>query len=140
MKKLLFCLLILCSWLSTKAQDDRQAIINVLETQRVAWNEGDIDGFMDSYWKSDSLVFVTKERPVYGWKSTLDRYKQAYPGKAAMGTLTFTIIKVDVMDSNNAFVLGGWKLQREKDSPGGYFTLWFKKIDRKWVIVCDHTS
>ena len=119
---------------------DKQAIIKVLETQRVAWNNGDIDGFMQGYWKSDSLMFVGKDAPVYGWQKTLDRYKRSYPDKAAMGKLTFTILKVDLLDKTNAFMLGAWHLDREKDAPGGYFTLWFRKIKGIWVIVVDHTS
>ena len=108
--------------------------------QRIAWNNGDIDGYMQGYWKSDSLAFVGKSAPVYGWQKTLDRYKKAYPDKAAMGKLRFTILKVGLLDKSNAFVLGAWRLDREKDAPGGYFTLWFKKIKGVWVIVVDHTS
>lgn len=119
---------------------DKEAVMKVLETQRQAWNRGDIENYMRGYWKSDSLVFVGKAAPVYGWQSTLDRYKKSYPGKAAMGQLTFDIIQVKVLDDNNAFVLGGWHLQRKKDTPGGYFTLWFRKINGEWRIVCDHTS
>lgn len=120
---------------------DREAIIKVLDDQRIAWNKGDIEGFMQGYWKSDSLLFVGKDAPVYGWQKTLDRYKKAYPGKAGMGELTFNILKVNVLDDNNAFVLGGWGLKLENGkTPGGYFTLWFRKIDGEWKIVCDHTS
>lgn len=139
MKKLLLSgILILCSC-SIFAQN-REAIIKVLETQRQAWNRGDIDGFMQGYWKSDSLVFVGKTPPVYGWQSTLDHYKKSYPNKAAMGQLTFDIIQVKILDDNNAFMLGGWHLKRDKDTPGGYFTLWFRKINWEWKVVCDHTS
>jgi len=45
-----------------------------------------------------------------------------------------------MLDSTNAFVLGGWRLKREKDAPCGYFTLWFREIGGQWKIVCDHTS
>lgn len=140
MKKILLsCLLLLASYM-VHAQNDRQAILKVLQTQTAAWNAGDIDAFMQGYWKSDSLLFVGASAPVHGWQSTIEHYKQKYKDKAAMGTLTFTILKVDVMDEANAFVLGGWHLERAKDAPGGYFTLWFKKIDGEWKIVCDHTS
>ncbi len=119
---------------------NKEAVIKVLEDQRQAWNRGDIDSYMQGYWKSDSLVFVGKAAPVYGWQGTLDRYKKSYPGKAAMGELTFDIIQVKILDDHNAFVLGGWHLKREKDAPGGYFTLWLRKINGAWKIVCDHTS
>jgi len=119
---------------------EKEAVAKVLEDQQLAWNRGDIDGFMQGYWKSDSLVFVGKGAPVYGWQKTIDRYKRGYPDKAAMGELTFDIIQVKILDSTNAFVLGGWRLKRDKDTPGGYFTLWFRKINGEWKIVCDHTS
>ena len=141
MKKILIsCFLLLISCLSLYAQDDKQAILNVLETQRIAWNNGDIEGFMQGYWKSDSLMFVGKAAPVYGWQGTLARYKKVYPDKSAMGTLTFTVLKVELLDNSNAFMLGAWNLKREKDAPGGYFTLWFRKINGVWLIVVDHTS
>ncbi len=139
MKKLIFSYLLILYSCFSYAQD-KEVIVKVLETQRQAWNRGDIDGFMQGYWKSDSLVFVGKTAPVYGWQNTLDRYKKAYPDKAAMGQLTFDIIQVKVLDDNNAFMLGGWHLHRQKDAPGGYFTLWFRKINGEWKIVCDHTS
>jgi len=139
MKKLIFSCLLLLSSCFLFAQD-KEAVMKVLEIQRQAWNRGDIESYMQGYWKSDSLVFVGKTAPVYGWQSTLERYKKSYPGKAAMGQLTFDIIQVKVLDDNNAFVLGGWHLKREKDAPGGYFTLWFRKINGEWKIVCNHTS
>jgi ketosteroid isomerase-like protein len=139
MKKLIIVALLVIVTGRLFAQD-KEAILKVLNTQQIAWNKGDIDGFMEGYWKSDSLLFVGKTAPVHGWQGTIERYKKGYPDKSAMGTLTFGILKVDVMDSTNAFVLGSWHLDREKDAPGGYFTLWFKKINGVWVIVCDHTS
>jgi ketosteroid isomerase-like protein len=139
MKKLfiLSCLMLLSYSLFAQ---DKQAIIKLMADQQSAWNKGDIDGFMQGYWKSDSLVFVGKTTPVYGWQSTIDRYKKTYPDKATMGQLNFTIVKLEVLDPKNAFMLGGWHLKRTIGDIGGYFTLWFKKIDGQWKIVCDHTS
>ncbi|MES2277827.1 MAG: DUF4440 domain-containing protein [Bacteroidota bacterium] len=139
MRKLFYICLLLVFNVGLKAQD-KQAILKVMDTQRLAWNQGDITAFMQTYWHSDSLMFVGKNGPQYGWQKTFDNYKKSYPDKAAMGTLTFDIVKVDLLDKTNAFVLGAWHLKREKDAPGGYFTLWFKKINGVWMIVVDHTS
>jgi hypothetical protein len=139
MKKLLvLCLLLACTCL-TFAQD-RKAILNVLETQRLAWNQGNLEAYMQGYWHSDSLLFVGKSGPKYGWQTTLDNYKKGYPDKAAMGQLDFDIIKVQLLNKTNAFVLGAWHLKREKDAPGGYFTLLLRKIKNRWLVVSDHSS
>ena len=139
MKKILLTCILFIATLNLFAQD-KQAILNLLETQRQAWNKGDIDGFMQGYWKSDSLTFVSTGAPVYGWQTTLDNYKKRYPGKAAMGQLAFKVINLQLLDPNNAFMLGNWHLVREQGPIGGYFTLWFRKIDGEWKVVCDHTS
>ncbi|WP_428328467.1 YybH family protein [Mucilaginibacter sp.] len=140
MKKIvLLCLLFITTSFCLHAQD-KEAILKVLETQRLAWNNGDIEGFMKGYWRSDSLLFVSSKAPTHGWNATIAHYRKTYPDKAAMGKLTFTVLKVDLLDADNAFMLGGWHLDREKDAPGGYFTLWFRKINGEWKIVVDHTS
>lgn len=142
MKKLLKLLLVLIflSACKGKTNSDHNDIIKVLEDQRQAWNKGDLEGYMQGYDKTDSLVFVGKSGPEYGWNTIFDNYKKAYPDKAAMGFLTFDIKKVKLISSDHAFVIGGWQLKREKDEPQGYFTLLLKKIEGKWKIIVDHSS
>lgn len=139
MKKLILLNLMLLLSTFSFAQDQK-AISNLLEKQRLAWNRGDLPGYMNGYWKSDSLLFVGKNGPKYGWKTTLENYKKSYPDDDAMGTLTFNILQINIIDLKNAFVLGGWKLKREKDEPQGFFTLWLKRIKGEWKIVADLTS
>lgn len=134
----LSCLLLLST--SFCFAQDKKAILNVLETQRQAWNRGDLEAYMQGYWHSDSLLFVGKSGPKYGWQTTLNNYKKGYPDKAAMGQLGFDILKVQLLDKSNAFVLGAWRLKREKDEPGGYFTLLLRKIEGVWKVVADHSS
>lgn len=120
---------------------DREKIIHVLRNQEAAWNRGSIEEYMSGYWQSDSLVFIGKKDINKGWKLTLENYKQSYPTKAAMGKLTFDIIDVDLLSKTSAHVIGKWTLKRSpKETIGGHFTLLFKKIDYRWVIVLDHTS
>ena len=120
--------------------EDRTAILKVLENQRQGWNKGDMDAYMQGYWKSDSLLFVGKNGPTYGWQKTLDNYKKGYPNKSAMGFLTFGIKKVEFLAKDKAFVLGSWNLKREKDEPKGYFTLLLRKISGQWKVIADHSS
>ena len=123
----------------TSMKNDEQEILAVMDMQEQAWNKGNIDEFMQGYWNSDSLMFIGKNGIKYGWKTTLENYKTSYPDKAAMGKLTFKVVKLDV-NNDSAYMLGEWSLQRELDNPGGYFTLYWKKIEGKWVITIDHTS
>ena len=97
-------------------------------------------GYMQGYLKSDSLLFVGKTWPFYGWQKNLEIYQQVYPDKAAMGTLTFDIKQIKIIDKKHAFVLGAWNLQMEKGEQKGFFTLIFEKFKEGWKIVVDHSS
>jgi ketosteroid isomerase-like protein len=140
--KFVFSFFLLISSINIFAQSDKDksAILEVLETQRKGWNEGDLNLYMQGYWENDSLLFVGKNGPTYGWQQTLDNYRKGYPNKKAMGFLTFGIRKVEFLSKTQAFVLGSWNLRREKDEPKGYFTLIFRKINGEWKVVVDHSS
>jgi ketosteroid isomerase-like protein len=118
-----------------------QEVNNILAVQEKAWNEGNIDAFMQGYWKNDSLKFVSNKGVVYGWQNTYERYKKNYPDRATMGILKFELVSKEQMGKEVYFVVGKWFLKREeKGDIGGYFTLIFRKIKGKWYIVADHTS
>ena len=143
MKKLtLLTYLFLCT-ISIKAQSnkDADAIMQVLNIQTSAWNQGNIDQFMVGYWQSDSLMFIGKSGLSYSYHTALNNYKKSYPDLAAMGKLKFDILKIKPLGKKHCFVVGKWHLTRpEKGDVGGQFSLVFEKIKRKWVIIADHTS
>lgn len=122
------------------AKDNIMLIKDVLDEQATAWNKGDIEAYMQGYWHDDSLLFIGNKGPVYGYKSTLERYKKSYPDKQAMGELSFSELTFKKLSNEYYFVTGKWSLQRDKDNPNGYFTLLFRKIKGKWRIVADHSS
>ena len=141
MKKnfLILCLLVICN-LSNAQNQDEFAIRNAMNDQLNAWNRGNIDLFMQTYWQDDSLLFVSNTKPVYGWQKTLQHYKQAYPDTATMGKLTFNLLQLKQISPVYFFVMGEWHLKRNHGDAGGYFTLLFRKIDDRLLIIVDHTS
>ena len=140
MKHLLAALLVMMFFGAHGQSRNESAIRNLLRQQTEAWNRGDLEAFMQTYWKSDSLMFIGKNGVVWGWQHTLDNYKKGYPDKAAMGTLSFNIIQVKKLSRKYYSVTGKWMLQREKDAPNGHYTLLLRKIDGEWKIVSDHSS
>ena len=119
----------------------RRAIVQVLSTQAAAWNRGDIPGFMQGYWSSDSLVFIGRKGPTFGWQSTLANYQKNYPDAAAMGKLDFNGLRVTMLAANAAQVIGHWHLARPAAGDlQGYFLLVLRQVAGKWVIVADHTN
>src|SRR5438552_3257380 len=88
----IFCLVLFFhSPVNAWAQGGGEAAIrSMLAAQVVEWNRGNIAGYMHGYWESDSLVFIGKHGPTYGFDSTLARYRKSYPDAAHMGKLSST--------------------------------------------------
>ena len=115
-------------------------IKKILSSQQECWNNGDIDGFMQGYWNSEKLVFTSlNHKPAYGWKNTLERYKNSYPTRSSMGELGFEILDLKLISEKNASLKGKWKLIRENDHPNGLFWLDIEKFDNNWLITKDST-
>lgn len=134
---LFICLISLSSFAQNKAE---LLIIESLDIQKNAWNNGDLNRFMETYWNNDSLMFIGKSGVTYGWQNTLNNYKKSYPDTAAMGNLQFNILHVKKLSAQYYSVVGKWFLTRSIGDVGGHFTLLFKKINNKWLIVSDHSS
>ena len=143
MRNRLFTLMLITISLCAKAQSsqDQEMIYGTMNRQMSDWNRGDINAFMNGYWESDSLMFVGKKGVTYGYKATHERYLKTYPDRATMGTLKFTYLNLTFPADGVAFLVGKFHLTRpEKGDLEGHYTILWKKMNGKWVVVCDHTS
>lgn len=120
---------------------ERRAILQILKRQTDDWNAGRVDKFMVGYWPSDSLTFVGKVGITFGYEATLASYKKRYPDRASMGTLKFDILQLDFPAPDVAYVIGRFHLTRPTiGDADGHFTLLWRKIKGRWVIISDHSS
>lgn len=122
---------------TTTVTEDKKEIIAILKTQEKAWSDHNIEGFMDGYWKSDSLKFYGSNGLTYGWNKTLANYKKGYPTKEHTGTLNFKINDITKINDGAYFVMGEYHLTRSVGNANGVFMIIFKKIDNEWKIVAD---
>jgi len=140
MNSLIFLFTLVTSFISLSQSPDEKAIRDVLSMQQDCWNNGDLECFMEGYWKSDQLIFIGSKGVTYGWEKTLENYKKSYPNKEAMGELTFEIIQMEPLSEDFWTVIGKWSLKRKNDEPSGHFSLIFRRLGNEWVIVSDHSS
>ncbi len=122
---------------ASKAKTQLRALLGA---QVEAWNRGDIEGFMQGYWRSDRTTFSGSNGILRGWQALLERYRRSYPDRAAMGRLQFSELEITPLAPDVALVLGHWQLERERDRPGGVFTLVARRFPEGWRIIHDHTS
>lgn len=112
----------------------------LLEAQAAAWNRGDIEDFMTGYWHSRQTIFAGVGGVQRGWETLLQRYKHNYPDRSSMGQLKFSELEITPLAPDAAVILGHWQLLRDKDAPGGVFTLITRRFPEGWRIIHDHTS
>lgn len=136
----LFVAILIPNW-SQAQNKDIEKVKTLLQGQAAAWNKGDIEGFMQTYWKSDKLQFIGSSGITYGWQPTLERYKKAYPDQETMGQLRFEIIDAQKRSRKVISLVGKYFLKRseEKGDAEGIFLLICKKVKGKWKIVVDQT-
>lgn len=132
--------MLICKVSLTAQSRDEAAVRKILYQQQADWNAGDIEKYMKGYWHNDSLMFIGKSGITYGWQQTLDNYKKNYPDTGTMGKLDFELVEIKRLSVIYYYVVGKWHLTRSIGNIGGHFTLLFKKINNKWLIVKDHSS
>ncbi|WBX72256.1 YybH family protein [Tenacibaculum retecalamus] len=147
MKKLLvFSVLFLAIIVSCKKEivtvdvseeTEKKEILAIMKAQEKAWSNHDLEGFMQGYWKSDSLKFYGSNGITFGWDKTLANYKKGYPTKDHSGELKFKVNDISKINSGAYFVMGAYHLTRKVGNANGVFMIIFKKINGEWKIIAD---
>jgi beta-aspartyl-peptidase (threonine type) len=144
---LILLTLIVAPLVNGKAQgtntDPKQEIQVILDKQIVAWNRGDLEGFMGGYWKSPDLVYLSNQTVVRGWQTLLDRYRQLYqpPNEGKMGALSLPEEEITILGQDSAIVWGTFIVKTsDGKTRGGLYTLAMHKLPEGWRTVYDRTS
>ncbi|RYZ31010.1 MAG: DUF4440 domain-containing protein [Chitinophagaceae bacterium] len=140
MKSIALVIMIISAIAANAQRADEVAIRKILSDQTASWNAGNLDDFMKGYWNNDSLMFIGSNGITYGYQNTLSNYKKNYNGADKMGTLKFTLLKVQQLSPEYFFVVGKWELERKAGNVSGHYDLIFRKIDGIWKIISDHSS
>ncbi|MDG1729505.1 MAG: nuclear transport factor 2 family protein [Algibacter sp.] len=143
MKKLVMLLCMVCfftGFSQTNEEADIKAINKVLKKQRIAWSNNNLEGYMEGYWKSDSLKFYGSNGVTHGWENTLERYQKAYPTEDHTGKLSFRINDITKISEGAYYVLGEYHIKRDLGNADGIFMVIFKIINGEWKIIADTST
>lgn len=117
-------------------------IQSVLDAQVVAWNRGDVSGFMEGYQRSPDLIYMGNNSVIRGWQELLDFYRRSTkPGGAEMGVLRLTEENVIMLNNDAAIVWGKFEVSTSDGKRrGGPYTLVMRKMPEGWRTIYDRTS
>lgn len=107
---------------------------DVIEAQCIAWNDGDIPGFVS--YVHDDVVYVTPNGLVQGREQLLEAYRGEWRTKSSK----LTVSVEQVMDHGNAAtaVVRYW-LTSAHESRSGWSLLSFVCTDHGWKLLADAT-
>jgi hypothetical protein len=117
----------------------------MLHASAASWNGGDLDGFLDDYWRSGELTFSGATGVTRGWDDVQTRYQDSYwaPG-TVRDSLRFEGIEVLPLGDGHKLALGQYVLFRPEEggvvTSSGTFSLILQNMEGEWKIVHDHTS
>lgn len=124
---------------SSAPPTDEELIRQLMGNQVQTWNRGDLDGFMQTYWKNEALTFSSGGETTSGWQAIYARYRQQFP-EGEMGEIEFENLRFDVISDQSAIVMGKFSHLLPEEDLRGSFSLVLKKFDNQWKIIHDHTS
>lgn len=140
MKVLALTLLLFAPAAEASPKSERVAILGTIHRMEAAWNRGDFRGYMAGFKKPD-VVFVSGGKYQDGWQGTLDHYIRDYGGSPERrGKLQFYNMKVDLLASDVAMLIGQYRLQRGGRITEGVNTRLFRKVHGRWLITVNHVS
>lgn len=118
---------------------DRAAATAVLDAQVARWNQGDLEGFVATYWNGDELTFFGASGLTRGRRDLLATYRRSYPTAKERGVLAFSVVDFTPLGDAHALLLGRYTIAGERPS-SGVFSLVLAEQDGKVVILHDHTT
>ena len=118
----------------------KEIILATLKAQSAAWNEGNMDAFMEAYWQSDELKFVSDNVVTQGYSSVQKKYREKYGNNGDLGFLQLDKTDFVQVTDDVAVVTGRFNLAKDGDDSAGTFSLVMKRIDGMWRIAHDHST
>jgi len=123
------------------APDPTAEITAMLARSAVAWNAGDLDGFVSDYANDSTTSFVAGGRPRYGYDWIRSNYAPLFEPGAERDSLHFENVAARALGPAYAMATARFVLARgDSITSSGPFTLVLQRIEGRWKILHDHTS
>lgn len=123
-----------------KPRAPEEIIRSVLLAQTAAWNDADLDAFMDTFWKSNDLRLIAGGKVVAGWTQAADLYRSRFGEAADFGRLSREGLEIEMVSDDVAIASGRYNLMRAAGAESGSLTLVVRRIDGLWRIVHAHSN
>ncbi len=117
------------------------AVEKLLSESAIAWNAGDLDGFMSGYRRGPDATYIGSGGLVHGWEGIRARYAPLFEPGAARHALRFEDLETRPLGPGLGLATARYVLfQGDEITAAGLFTLVLEELPEGWRIVHDHSS
>ena len=119
----------------------RGEIAAMMDRSAVAWNRGDLDGFMEDYAPGAGTTYIGGRGLLRGPAAIRAAYAPRFAPGVQRGTLRFEALAVDLLAPGVAHAIATYVLTAGDSTIGrGPTSLVMRRLDGRWRIVHDHSS
>ena len=112
-----------------------------LDSSALAWNRGDLEGFLSTYRQAPTTTYIGASGLVVGFQRIRGRYAPLFGQGAERDSLRFEDLRIRPLGDSTALAIGRYVLHRADSVTSiGIFTLVLQESDGRWMIVHDHSS
>ena len=128
------------SLINVSNENSKDEVLKCTSQMEKYWNKGDLENYMNYYWKSNSLTMQSSTARYYGWETINAMFVNMFQDENLRGKLKFSEIEIPSFSDDNAVVIGKFHLDypngQERE---GYFTVVFKMFEDGWKIIHDQS-
>jgi limonene-1,2-epoxide hydrolase len=127
--------------LAAKAAGTEETIRQLTAKLQTDWNAGDMEAYLDAYWKSEQMSLMFGNQAVRGWQALADLFRGSWTTEEAMGDFSASNIVVVPISSDTVISSGAFTHVFPDETADGSFThVWKQLEDGQWRIAHEHTS
>ncbi|MBY0422623.1 MAG: DUF4440 domain-containing protein, partial [Parvularculaceae bacterium] len=121
--------------LEASGRPTTDVVKSTVMAQAAAWNDGDLQGFMNGFWNDPGFVFIAGSTVTRGWQETYKRYRDSYGESGDLGRLQYTDLDAKMLTPESASVVGRYAFSRGAASSAGALTLVLRRFEGAWRVV-----
>lgn len=127
--------------LAAKAAKTDETIRQLTDKLRTDWNSGNMDAYLDAYWKSEQMSLMFGNQAVRGWQALADLFRGNWSTEPAMGDFSVSNVVVIPLSPDTVISSGAFTHVFPTETVEGSFShVWKLQADGRWLIAHEHTS
>jgi hypothetical protein len=109
--------------------------------QVAAWNRGDLESALLTYWNSPHMTWVSRSGVQRGFASFAEGMRTDFANSEEMGTYSAEVLDARTLGREDALIVFRWQIVRDgRRLMGGTSTQVWRKIGGSWFAVFEHAS